>query len=129
MAHARDERSGLARARQLHTLRAMSSTDPVLQLVADLSRRVTELERRLRTVEEQLSELKDAPPHVEVRAAATTVEAPRAPMETREQLAERERAEILGALTKHEWNKLRAAEELGIPRRTFYRRLKEYNIE
>jgi serine/threonine-protein kinase PknK len=42
-------------------------------------------------------------------------------------LTERER--ILGALEKANWNRLQAAKLCGIPRRTFYRRLKEYGIQ
>jgi len=41
--------------------------------------------------------------------------------------AERER--ILSALAACNWNRLRAAKMIGLPRRTFYRRLKEFGIE
>ncbi len=40
--------------------------------------------------------------------------------------AERER--ILAALTASNWNRVAAAKMLGVPRRTFYRRLKEFGI-
>ena len=40
--------------------------------------------------------------------------------------AERER--ILSALTASNWNRVQAAKLIGIPRRTFYRRLKEFGI-
>jgi transcriptional regulator of acetoin/glycerol metabolism len=40
--------------------------------------------------------------------------------------AERER--ILTALTASNWNRVAAAKMLGVPRRTFYRRLKEFGI-
>jgi transcriptional regulator of acetoin/glycerol metabolism len=40
--------------------------------------------------------------------------------------AERER--ILGALNAHDWNRAQAARALGMPRRTFYRRLKQHAI-
>ncbi len=36
---------------------------------------------------------------------------------------------ILAALEQHSWNKSKAAQALGIPRRTFYRRLKAYRIQ
>ncbi len=111
----------------------MSSVDVLLQLVATLDRRVTDLEARLRESERRVAALETrsvsapqpaAPKEQEVRA-----EAPRSPAETSQQHAEHERTAILGALTKHDWNKVRAANELGMPRRTFYRRLKEYGIE
>jgi transcriptional regulator with GAF, ATPase, and Fis domain/Tfp pilus assembly protein PilF len=40
-----------------------------------------------------------------------------------------EKERILAALERSGWNRLRAAELCGIPRRTFYRRLKEYGIQ
>ena len=39
-----------------------------------------------------------------------------------------ERRKILEALEATSWNRVRAAAHLGMPRRTFYRRLKEYDI-
>ena len=39
-----------------------------------------------------------------------------------------EHERILAALTAAGWNRVRAATELGMPRRTFYRRLKEHGI-
>ena len=38
------------------------------------------------------------------------------------------RERILSALTACNWNRVAAAKMLGVPRRTFYRRLKEYGI-
>ncbi len=40
-----------------------------------------------------------------------------------------ERDQIVAALNAHGWNRAQAARALGIPRRTFYRRLKEHGIE
>ncbi len=40
-----------------------------------------------------------------------------------------ERERILDALKRCNWNRVRAAEVSGIPRRTFYRRLREYGIQ
>ena len=39
-----------------------------------------------------------------------------------------ERRRILAALEAASWNRVKAAAKMGIPRRTFYRRLKEYGI-
>ena len=41
----------------------------------------------------------------------------------------RERQQILEALEASNWNKTRAAQVLGIPRRTFYRRLKDHGVQ
>jgi transcriptional regulator with GAF, ATPase, and Fis domain/tetratricopeptide (TPR) repeat protein len=40
-----------------------------------------------------------------------------------------ERERILGALKECNWNRVKAAQIIGLPRRTFYRRLKEYGIQ
>ncbi len=40
-----------------------------------------------------------------------------------------ERERIIEALERSNWNRVRAAELAGIPRRTFYRRLREYKIQ
>ena len=40
-----------------------------------------------------------------------------------------ERDRILEALRASNWNRVKAAEISGIPRRTFYRRLREYGIQ
>jgi len=42
---------------------------------------------------------------------------------------EREKDEIIQALEANAWNRAQAAKALGIPRRTFYRRLKKYDIQ
>lgn len=110
----------------------MSSVDALLQLVATLDKRVTELEARLRESERRVAALEARPTAAPSQPAAVVPishEASRPVAETSEQHADRERNEILGALTKHDWNKVRAANELGMPRRTFYRRLKDYGIE
>lgn len=46
----------------------------------------------------------------------------------RQAFGEAEKAQMLAALRATGWNKLRAAEKIGMPRRTFYRRLAEYQI-
>ena len=40
-----------------------------------------------------------------------------------------ERERILSALARCNWNRVQAAKLIGLPRRTFYRRLKEYGIQ
>jgi transcriptional regulator with GAF, ATPase, and Fis domain len=40
-----------------------------------------------------------------------------------------EKERIIGALRASNWNRVKAAHMLGLPRRTFYRRLKEYGIQ
>jgi serine/threonine-protein kinase PknK len=42
---------------------------------------------------------------------------------------QREKDKILGALQSCNWNRVRAAQIVGLPRRTFYRRLREYGIQ
>lgn len=55
--------------------------------------------------------------------------APRSPdPRSREEHKSAERERILDALSRSNWNRVKAAELVGIPRRTFYRRLKEYDI-
>ncbi|MEM9068775.1 MAG: sigma 54-interacting transcriptional regulator [Myxococcota bacterium] len=50
------------------------------------------------------------------------------PSQTFEDFKETEKQRILAALEEHNWNRAKAARALGIPRRTFYRRLKEHDI-
>jgi len=64
-----------------------------------------------------------------------TLEAPTARKDTRQshpltgqQRQTREKEQILEALEACNWNKSKAARRLGMPRRTFYRRLKNYDI-
>jgi transcriptional regulator with GAF, ATPase, and Fis domain len=45
-----------------------------------------------------------------------------------DEFKEQERARILQALEACNWNRLHAAQMVGLPRRTFYRRLKEFGI-
>jgi len=40
----------------------------------------------------------------------------------------KEKERLLAALTSNNWNRVKAAEACGLPRRTFYRRLKKYGI-
>ncbi|MCZ7678942.1 MAG: sigma-54-dependent Fis family transcriptional regulator [Sandaracinaceae bacterium] len=70
------------------------------------------------------------PPRLErvlrdVAPARSSAEAPPANVEEYKDL---ERRRILEALEACAWNRVRAAKNLGMARRTFYRRLKEYDI-
>ena len=46
----------------------------------------------------------------------------------RDEFKDAERERILSALTACNWNRAQAAKTIGLPRRTFYRRLKEFGI-
>jgi DNA-binding NtrC family response regulator len=59
---------------------------------------------------------------------ATTPEGSDAPPATEEAWKALEKRKILDALEAAGWNRVKAAKQLGMPRRTFYRRLKEYGI-
>jgi DNA-binding NtrC family response regulator len=60
------------------------------------------------------------------RARRGTSAPPRA--ESRAEFKEVERQRILSALAACNWNRVKAAEMVGVPRRTFYRRLKEFGL-
>jgi transcriptional regulator with GAF, ATPase, and Fis domain len=62
----------------------------------------------------------------ETRATSSTTSTVRA--RTQEEYRDAEKEKILAALTKCNWNRVQAAKMIGVPRRTFYRRLKEYGI-
>ena len=47
---------------------------------------------------------------------------------TQEEFKDAEKERILDALARCNWNRVQAAKMVGIPRRTFYRRLKDYGI-
>ncbi len=51
-----------------------------------------------------------------------------APAESLDDYRQSERRKILAALEAHGWNRARAAKALGMPRRTFYRRLQDHSI-
>jgi transcriptional regulator with GAF, ATPase, and Fis domain len=59
-------------------------------------------------------------------SAAPSASAAHAGSQAEFKAAERER--ILSALTACNWNRVQAAKMIGVPRRTFYRRLKEFGI-
>jgi len=63
------------------------------------------------------------------RAPARPAEAPKPVKGTTSEHFRGERERILDALRACNWNRVKAAELSGIPRRTFYRRLREYGIQ
>jgi serine/threonine-protein kinase PknK len=63
--------------------------------------------------------------HAGARARRSSAAA-RAENATEHKAVERER--ILGALTACNWNRVQAAKMIGVPRRTFYRRLREFGL-
>ena len=63
----------------------------------------------------------------ETRAAASSASSA-ARARTQEEYRDAEKEKILAALTRCNWNRVQAAKMIGVPRRTFYRRLKEYGI-
>jgi transcriptional regulator of acetoin/glycerol metabolism len=70
-------------------------------------------------------EERDVRPSSESRSAA----ARSTPRETLSRHRRDERERIISALEACNWNRVQAAKVSGIPRRTFYRRLREYGIQ
>jgi serine/threonine-protein kinase PknK len=50
------------------------------------------------------------------------------PVQSRTDFNDTERERILNALSACNWNRVQASKMIGVPRRTFYRRLKQYGI-
>jgi transcriptional regulator of acetoin/glycerol metabolism len=69
-------------------------------------------------------ELPESRPHV-----ATSVSEVRARPSSLDAAKEQEKDRILEALTECNWNRAKAAQIVGMPRRTFYRRLKKFGIQ
>ena len=65
------------------------------------------------------------PPQVSASSSSSAT-LPRA--RSKEEHKESEKEQILGALERSNWNRVQAAKLVGLPRRTFYRRLKDYGI-
>ncbi len=63
-----------------------------------------------------------------VPAAVEEASPPEAVARSAGEFKDEEKRHILRALTACNWNRVQAAKQLGVPRRTFYRRLKEYGI-
>ncbi|MBX3250838.1 MAG: sigma-54-dependent Fis family transcriptional regulator [Myxococcales bacterium] len=62
------------------------------------------------------------------RAPVAAAPAPAEVAQNFDEYKDVEKQRILAALEAHHWNRARAARALGVPRRTFYRRLKEHGI-
>ncbi|HEY4016516.1 MAG TPA: sigma 54-interacting transcriptional regulator [Polyangiaceae bacterium] len=71
-----------------------------------------------------------APPRSSERGKAPSSRrsAPRGRSTTKSEHKSAERERILSALAASNWNRAKAAKMIGVPRRTFYRRLKEFGI-
>ncbi len=65
-------------------------------------------------------------PRTTSKSSSTTKSGPRP--KSQDEFRATEKKKILEALARCQWNRLKAAEMIGLPRRTFYRRLKEYGI-
>ncbi len=61
-------------------------------------------------------------------SGAPSSRAPSREVRSQEDFRDSERERILQALQDSQWNRVQAAKIVGMPRRTFYRRLKEYGI-
>ena len=75
-------------------------------------------------IEADMLRVADAGPTTSGTPSATPSSAP-SPLAVRKAS---ERQKILDALEEANWNKVRAAQVLGMPRRTLYRRLQEYGL-
>ena len=74
--------------------------------------------------------LEDIPEEITASAANAAISAPASSIGNAETtLAEAEKAQILAAIAAHNGNKSRAADALGISRRTLHRKLNEWNIK
>jgi DNA-binding NtrC family response regulator len=76
--------------------------------------------------------LRSLPPADEEEDSAEEAAAPPSPPPKRQTLSSHlkdEKSRIAEALAACNWNRVRAAEMLGMPRRTFYRRLKQYHLQ
>lgn len=92
-----------------------ASPDLMLTTIADLQARMRALEDRVRELEKT------------GRGSAGEAPAQSATSSAAHAAAEKKR--ILEALESTRWNRVAAAKLVGLPRRTFYRRLAQYEIE
>jgi transcriptional regulator of acetoin/glycerol metabolism len=99
------------------------SSEAALMMIATLQRQLVALEERVHALEAERRSAPAAP------AASGPVAPPAHLPATLEERRAREKAEILTALEETGWNRLAVAEQLGIPRRTLYRRMLEYGIQ
>ena len=99
------------------------------RLLADERGRLLALEDRVRQLE--LLQARAAPATTQVPPAPTTATSPAvaAPPANLKQHEAVEKQRILRVLEETNWDRKAAAEKLGMPRRTFYRRLTEYGIQ
>jgi transcriptional regulator of acetoin/glycerol metabolism len=100
-----------------------AGSDAALMMIATLQRQVAALEERVHALEAERRAPAPVPAVSSPAAPGVTLPA------TVDERRAREKAEILAALDATGWNRLEAARELGMPRRTFYRRIMEYGIQ
>ncbi|HZU83130.1 MAG TPA: sigma 54-interacting transcriptional regulator, partial [Polyangiaceae bacterium] len=79
-------------------------------------------------VELPLPTVRPPPPDARAQTARGRAATAKAHATSRDEFKEAERERILSALTASNWNRAHAAKMIGLPRRTFYRRLKEFGI-
>jgi DNA-binding NtrC family response regulator len=77
----------------------------------------------------ELSDARPAPRQTSTVDVSQAVDGSRKVVVSLEGHKEDERERILEALQAASWNRVKAAKLVGLPRRTFYRRLKEYGIQ
>jgi transcriptional regulator of acetoin/glycerol metabolism len=106
------------------TLRRMTP-DPIAVTLAALQMQMATLQQQVHAQDERLRALEGE----RRRAVPPPPLAIPAPAVTSEEQREREKAQILSALEETSWNRVEAAQRIGMPRRTFYRRLAEYGIQ
>ncbi|WP_394826320.1 sigma 54-interacting transcriptional regulator [Pendulispora albinea] len=73
-------------------------------------------------------ELPDPSSVARTSTVPTSASQPRLVARTKAEFKDTERQRILDALAECNWNRVQAARLVGVPRRTFYRRLKEFGI-
>lgn len=106
---------------------APPAADPALLLVVALQQQIATLQQQFVTMDGRLRALELERATEAASHAASTAQAH--PATTITEHRARDREEILRALDQTSWNRMEAARILGMPRRTFYRRMEEYGLQ